>query len=248
MKSTHKYIIIVALVLSLTGCTIKHNNVSVESTSYSTVQIDHVTESSSTPDSTYTENTDSATDNTMQTNTTEPIDTAVPAIGINDFDINYNGFIINDTLPFRDVADNLGIEIGKVISSTDIPRGSQIGDWYIVHYPSKDKEDMQIEYVINEKARTQYLVYVKLFSVSTYRGISVGDGINELLLAYGDSIKPISASSTEDVYFYKLDSKSESRAPDKTIHICADKNTKKITRISIDYNSNKAIEELDLHP
>ena len=173
---------------------------------------------------------------------------AVSAIDINDFDINYNGFIINDTLPFKEVADSIGIEIGKVISSLDIPKTSQIGNWYIVHYPSKDKEDMQIEYVINEKAGTQYLVYVELFNVPTYRGISVGDDIDDLLLAYGDSIKPTYASPTEDLYYYKLDNKSESMAPDKTIYISVDKNTKKITRISIDYNSNKAIEELDMHP
>lgn len=161
-----------------------------------------------------------------------------------DFDINYKDIMINDTIPFKQIANALGFEIGKTDSNVDVKAMSQIGDWYVVHYPTKEAEDLRLEYIVNEQLGTQKLVLVYLYNVATFRGISIGDDLEELLNAYGDAVKPEYNSSTTDSYLYKLDTTTDESHPDKSISIIVDKNSKKVTKISINYYQNGAMEEL----
>ena len=165
-----------------------------------------------------------------------------------DFDIEYNGVIINDIVSFKHIADELKIPLGKTDDNIEIKAMSSVGNndysWYVVYYPSKEDEDLRIEYILNETLKTEYLVYVDIFNAKTFRGIKVGDELKKLTSYYGVSVEPEYNTSKTVCYYYELDNKSEDS--DKTISIVVDKDTKKITEISINYNLEKAMEEMDI--
>ena len=101
---------------------------------------------------------------------------------------------------------------------------------------------MRIEYVLNETKGTAILVSIDLLKGKTYRNVAVGDSLNKLLSAYGDIAKPTYNTATTDCYCYILDK----NLSDKIISIVVDKNSAKVTKISINYCENKAMEELGI--
>jgi len=191
------------------------------------------------------------------TPTTAPSDTTAPTpanessiLNMEDFNINYKGVLINDSVPFRTIADSLNITVGSDEGNSELRASVSVGKidyrWIIVHYPSEENEEIRIQYVINDTLKTEYLVYVDLFKAETNRGIKVGDDLKQLLDVYGNVVEPDYNSGTTDYYQYNLyDNPSESNL-DKFISIVVDKEIKKITEISINYNNDKAMIELEI--
>ena len=159
-----------------------------------------------------------------------------------DFNIEYMDITINDRISFKQIADKLGIIIGEDNGNLEVKGGTSDYTWYVLHYPSKEKEDIQIEFLANETLKTETLLYVNLFNVKTNRGIGVGDDLEKLLLTYGDNVKPQYNSSSTDYYEYKLDQNNT----DKIITVIVNKDSKKIEEISINYRLNLTMEELDI--
>lgn len=166
-----------------------------------------------------------------------------------DFDINYNGITINDRTPFDQITEKLQITIGESDENC-YSKGSSNNDgneysWFVVHYPSVDNEDMQIEYLLNETDGSSYLISVDLFNGSTFRGVKVGDGINKLIKAYGKISEPLPNSSTTDFYSYVLADPINSDY-DKEITVITVKSDNKIESIHLNYNNNRAFEDMDI--
>jgi hypothetical protein len=159
-----------------------------------------------------------------------------------DFNIKYMDTIINDKVSFKQIADKLGIIIGEDSDNIEVKAGSSDYMWYVLHYPSKEKEDIRIEFLVNEALKTETLLYINLFNVETSRGIAVGDDLDKLLLTYGDNVEPQYNSSSTDYFEYRL----EQNNSDKVIKIIVNRDEKKIEKISINYCLNKAMEELDI--
>lgn len=187
------------------------------------------------------ETTSSPTEPVVETN-----NSSKQVITKEDFDINYNQIIINDSVPFEELADKLGITLGNAGDNTEIKANVSVGGndyrWNVLHYPNKEKEEMRIEYVLNETKGTAILVSIDLLKGKTYRNVAVGDSLNKLLSAYGDIAKPTYNTATTDCYCYILDK----NLSDKIISIVVDKNSAKVTKISINYCENKAMEELGI--
>lgn len=161
-----------------------------------------------------------------------------------DFDIYYRNNIINDEVPLKKIATELGFAVGE--TNDDIyckvsteNNGNEYG-WYVVHYPSENNEEIRIEYLRNETLKIEYLVSIELFnaSASTSRNISVGDNFEKLINAYGDDVERMDGTSTTYTYSYMLDTELG-----KGITMTTFRDTGKIMSIYIDYGSNKAIEE-----
>lgn len=172
------------------------------------------------------------------------------ALSMEDFNINYKGVLINDTVPFKKIADSLNITVGSDEGNSELRASVSVGNidyrWIIVHYPSEENEEIRIQYVINDTLKTEYLVCADLFKAETNRGIKVGDDLKQLLDVYGNLVEPDYNSDTTDYYQFNLyDDPSESNL-DKFISIVVDKETKRITEISIDYNNDKAMIELGI--
>lgn len=113
-----------------------------------------------------------------------------------DLNITYNGIVINDIIDFNEIADSLGIKIGKTDDNCTIRARTFVGDWYVVHHPSIEDEDIKLEYVVYEQNNTVKLVSVELYNAETLRGISIGDSLEEVINAYGDYIEPSYNSSS----------------------------------------------------
>lgn len=173
---------------------------------------------------------------------------SIPNITKEDLNVYYEDLVINDSIPFKDIADELGIPLGQSTDNIHIKASSMVDgndyEWYIVYYPSEEKKELEIEYLINNTLKTEYLVYVRLYKAKTSRGVTVGDDLEKLISAYGNSVKPRLNTSTTDWYYYSLDNKST--YSDKSISIIVDKNTNKVTEISINYNNDKAMEDMDI--
>lgn len=235
MKIVNLLIIYVILVIAVSGCIPNQNKNNINNSQSSNLDTpnNNTIGSSDEVESTVDIGDQNITSSETMQNITQE-----------DFNINYKDIIINDIIPFKQIANSLEIEIGKTDSNVQFKALSDIGNWYVVHYPSKEAEEIRLEYIVNEQLGTQKLVLVDLYNVDTFRGISVGGDLEELLNAYGDAVKPKYNTSTTDWYYYPLDTTTDESYPDKSISIVVDKNSKKVTEISISYYQNGAMEEL----
>jgi hypothetical protein len=166
-----------------------------------------------------------------------------------DFDINYKDIVINDSIPFEQIAKKLGIIFGEADNiNIEIKAACSVKNndysWYVVHYPSREKEELRIEYVMNETMKKEYIVCASLLKIKTYRDVGIGDDEKKLLAAYGDFVKP--QGSNNEYYSYKPTDSLEGTDEDKGIHIAVDKNIKKVIDITIYYNNARAMKELEI--
>lgn len=163
-----------------------------------------------------------------------------------DLNITYKGIVINDLVDFNDIADNLGIEIGKTDNNCETRAGTFVGNWFVVHYPSLDDEDMELNYVAYQQDNSVKLISVQLYDVETSRGIRIGDGLDKVVNLYGDYVEAHYNSSSSELYQYILDYNNDEPFNNKSIYFIVDNETQKVTDIGIDYNSNKTIDELGI--
>ncbi len=184
-----------------------------------------------------------------------------------DFDINYKGIIINSHRPFHEIARDLGIELNIEDSYKENHynelRMSVNGMyyWFIAHYPDKENEEMTIEYVVDRTLQETWLVSVNLHTTETYRGIKVGDSLDDLIKAYGYNVQ-IWENDSRQVwdenaqkytnvvkqkwYQYRPDFGTDEAYTDVGIDIVVDINTNTVSGISINYASNETFEKLEV--
>jgi len=163
-----------------------------------------------------------------------------------DFNVSYNGIEIGESIPFEELAEQLGVSLGDADSNTD-PRAilTMDGDsygWYTLHYPDREKTEMEIDYVFNETKKTAWIVWVCLFSGDTKRGLAIGDSLEKCLELYGEKLfGPTTSFKTTEYYHYKLNEAIE----DKEIHVEVDKSSQMVNAIFLDYCSQQSMRELD---
>lgn len=164
-----------------------------------------------------------------------------------DLNIIYNGIVINDIIDFNVIADSLGIEIGKTDVNCTIRMGTSYGNWYVVHYPIIENEDIELEYFVNEQNNTVKLVRADLYkNAETFRGVSIGDSLEKVINVYGNNIEPDYNSLSSVAYHYILDYNEDEPFYNNSIYIIVDNDSKKVTGISFDYNSSKEIDEFGI--
>lgn len=166
----------------------------------------------------------------------------IALFSLEDLDVNYNGFILNDRTPLEELSSKFSIPIGKEIEkSKHIISGKSNNTnfiWLQVSYPTKDKADFLFDYLYNETLKNGRIVSVELINIPTKRGITVGDHLDKLKSAYGDKMEQTYNGEAEDSYNLKKD-KYEMR-------FIVEKSSEKIKKIYIDFDRNQAMEDIDV--
>jgi hypothetical protein len=110
--------------------------------------------------------------------------------------------------------------------------------WYQVSYPNIEHPDLVFDYLYNETKKTGRIISIDLRNISTKRGITVGDTLEQLKQTYGSEFESIDNSETTKYIEFKQNT--------NTLTYVYEKNTGVIEKINIDYDSNKAMEEMDI--
>lgn len=183
--------------------------------------------------------------------TTEPGDFPLDEITEDDFKIIYNGVEISAEIPFKEIADNLGISLTE-INYSNVRANSRVNGvdylWYQMNYPSDDNTDFTIEYVVNETTGDSYIVSILIYKGETIRGVKVGDSEEDLLTKYGNKVKSQYNGLDEVCYYYILDGKYKEYSDkyDDEIDIVVDTRINQVIRIRVYYNNDRAFEDLDI--
>lgn len=166
----------------------------------------------------------------------------IAPFSLEDLDISYNGFILNDRTPLEELSSKLSIPIGKETeNSKHIISGKSNNTnfiWLQVSYPNKHKADFLFDYLYNETLKTGRIVSVELKNIPTKRGITVGDHLDKLKKAYGDSMEQTYNGEAEDSYNLKIDNYE--------MRFIVEKSSEKIVQIYVDFDRNQAMEEIDV--
>lgn len=253
MRNIGLFIIGILLISFLSGCEQNYKDVNtdnLQSTSTLNTSAQNISERSTSAQDTSTQNTvmNNTTDNSETNKTKNNVTYDKLSLVADDFNIDYRNIVINDKIPFEQIAKKLNIVLGSYdFNDIDVKSSCSVGDneyrWLVVHYPSKENEEIRIEYVMNETLKTGYLVTIYLCKVKTNRDVGIGDDVKQLLESYGDYIEPETNTKTA-VFRYKINKNSGSS--DKTITFYTDIKTKKIKDIKIIYNNDKAMDELGI--
>jgi len=173
--------------------------------------------------------------------------TIASTLAENDIVFQYHGLKIDGSIDMELLAEKLDFNLKGWINSRKYIRmigGLKPDDpntyaWYMVKYPYEEKADLEIEFVYNQTTdEPLYLINVTIFTdnIKTDRGITVGDSENALTSSYGNDIV-LSYMGSEHLYYRgETDEK-------KQIGFTIDAKSRKITKIYIDYNRNRAIDE-----
>lgn len=166
----------------------------------------------------------------------------IAPFSLEDLDVNYNGFILNDRTPLEELSSKLSIPIGKETeNSKHIISGKSNNTnfiWLQVSYPTKEKANFLFDYLYNETLKTGRIVSVELKNIPTKRGVTVGDHLDKLKKAYGDNIEQTYNGEAEDSYNLKIDNYE--------MRFIVEKSSEKIKNIYIDFDRNQAMEEIDV--
>ncbi|WP_239616823.1 hypothetical protein [Cohnella mopanensis] len=163
-------------------------------------------------------------------------------ISDDDLDVNYNGIILNDQISLEELTSNLHLSIEEDNESIFTRVAGEVNGidyaWYQVSYPNKEQTDFIFDYLYNATNKSGRIVSIELKNVPTKRGIIVGDSLEKIKLTYGNNL--VSETATETTNDISLLVKN------KEIRFTYEKRTGNIVDIFIDYDSNKAMEEMDI--
>jgi hypothetical protein len=120
-----------------------------------------------------------------------------PPLSDRDLTFMYKGVEIGYARPMDEVAGALDFDLDGPGSRLNIElrmKNAKLKDmpgrytWYVLHYPDVEREDMTLEYLIDELSGEGRLVRAKLFTSDavTGRGLRPGDTEDDFLAAYGD--------------------------------------------------------------
>ncbi len=171
---------------------------------------------------------------------TKTLDEIAP-ISLTDFDVMYQGLLLNSNISLKEIdkvlnlnlleGDNIQYKASSIIND-------QPYQWNKLHYPNEDEEEIKIEYVINKNDGSGRIVYIDLEQNPTSRDVRVGDSKEKIKEKYGDLGD--GKYNTEETMWYEIVYDTY------TLAIIYDKNTEKITKISIDYDTNQMMEDMDI--
>lgn len=168
----------------------------------------------------------------------EPIKN-IDMISLDDFDVEYMGMVLNQNTSLEDLGKILNINLSEG-DNIEQKAGSFIDglpySWNILHYPSAENEEITIEYAINDKDGSGRIVYIDLKQNPTKRGVQVGDSIDKVKMKYGESL--------DASFEFKEDETIVISYEDFLIYITYGINNKKVKKITIDYNTNKLLDEM----
>jgi len=181
------------------------------------------------------------------TQTTTP-EQPTPQVSKEDLDVEYQGITISDSVDLTEIADklNFGLDAwyddGEYIAAcgSNIPGDKDRYVYYRAKYPNKESTDLEFVFWYNQtKNELMTLSSISLLSekARTNRGVTVGDDESTLKVAYHNDIR-LWLSQEEYIYGKTSD--------DYFIFFSIDPTTRKITEITINYNSSKAMEELGI--
>lgn len=166
-------------------------------------------------------------------------------ISVEDFDVNYLGIILNDKTSLEMLSTKLNITINedKEDNNTIDTRGTGSNNdmdyyWFQISYPNKDQADLVFDYLYNATTNTGRIVSIDLKNIPTRRGISVGNTIEQIKQVYGNDI--ISKPDTDNTFYTEL------MLGNNELIFMYEKETGKVNDIYIDFDSNKAMEEMDI--
>ena len=113
---------------------------------------------------------------------------------IEDLDVFYEGKIFNGDMPVEEVEEMFGIELLSEGENIDgvLLRVSPYYDcsFHTIYYPSMQNKEISIDYVINHTLGITRIEGARIYKGSVGRGISIGDSVDKLVEAYGESIDP----------------------------------------------------------
>lgn len=161
-----------------------------------------------------------------------------------DFDVCYKGITLNDKTSLDDISTYLNINIPTEEDNDNIMirAGGWNNDmdynWYQVTYPNKEHQEIVFDYLYNVTNKSGRIVSIDLKNVPTKRGIAVGDTFEKIKQAYGNNI--FSKLNTDTTNYIDIETNNYE------LSFIYEKSTGKITYIYIDYNSGKAMEEMDI--
>lgn len=162
-----------------------------------------------------------------------------------DFKVIYNNIEISGKIPFSEVAENLGISLPDD-DRAEIRAYCRVDEidykWYKLNYPSEENPDFKVEYVVNMTTGDSYIVSLYLYTVPTFRGLKLGDSMEDLFRLYNIQGDP------DFSYTFVLGQKGtyEGIDCDNSFWISKRVGISEIGEIFIKYNHERAFEELDI--
>ncbi len=179
----------------------------------------------------------STTSEKSQTNTSD-----IKSISSEDFDVYYKDIIINGKTSLDVLSQKLSFKSVEEDNETTVIRAAGLNKgtyyfWYQVSYPNKEHPEIIYDYLYNATKKSGRIVSIDLKNAHTKRGITVGDTLKKIKLAYGKFESNYDSETTEYIDFVQNNN---------TLTFIYEKNSMKVISINIDYNSNKAMEEMDI--
>ncbi|MFC5702732.1 hypothetical protein ACFPVX_15630 [Cohnella faecalis] len=188
------------------------------------------------------ENTNTQTSGSPAALSSQVSDPSIADMTNEDLDVTYNGIILNDQIPFEELTSKLHLSMEENNESiTTRVAGEAKGKdyaWYQVSYPNKENTDFIFDYLYNATDKSGRIVSIKLIKVPTKRGISIGDSLEKTKEAYGKNLVSEPETETTNSLAFLVENKG--------ISFTYDKKTEKMVDIFIDYDSNKAMDEMDI--
>ncbi|WP_150267022.1 hypothetical protein [Paenibacillus tepidiphilus] len=145
---------------------------------------------------------------------------SIPPLSEQDFEVTYKDVLINAELAPDSIINKLGTEKGFEDNNYGlISQGNGYNRWGL-NYPNKEDADISIIFLEDE------IIFTQLNKIATHRGIKVGDSVDQLFEAYGNS------ELIKDSYIYELDTHK--------LQFYMSNDNKTVQRIYIDYNLDDA--------
>jgi uncharacterized protein YceK len=159
-----------------------------------------------------------------------------------DLNVYYNEIMLNGQTSLEELSTQLHIPIGEVNENCEIVLACNYNDmnygWYKVSYPNKEHAEFIFDYLYNTSLKTGRIVSIDLKKVPTKRGIVVGDNLDKIKLAYGnDIVSEYNSDTTENIRF---------KVNNYELCYTYEKSTGTILEIDIDFDSNQAMDEIDI--
>lgn len=167
----------------------------------------------------------------------------INGISSEDLDVYYKGIVLNSKTPLDVLLKKLSFTpVEEDNETTAIRATGQNNDmdyyWYQVLYPDKEHPEIIYDYLYNATKKTGRIVSIDLKNIPTKRGVGIGDTVKQIKNLYGNKFESnYNDETTEYIDFVKNNN---------TLTFIYEKNSGKIKSVNIDYDSNKAMEEMDI--
>lgn len=254
-------VVFIVVCTQLSGCgrgvnTVSTSSQSLNSTSGNTFETNALSTTSSTSNHIETsvptvKSADSSQSSAASSSTIggkgQPTTSKNKSISNEDFDVNYKDIILNNKTSLEVLTEKLGLTLledplEEGSETTSIRVAGCVNDmdyyWYKVSYPNKENPVIIYDYFYNATKSIGRIVSMDIKSIPTSAGMAVGDTFEELKNKYGKDV--VSKPNTKTTNYIRL------VLNQNEMRVVYEKNSGKITDIHIDYDTGKAMEEMDI--